>query len=31
MLYLLGMVSVFAFHIGAYCFRPSGLSDGGFW
>ena len=31
MLYLLGMASVFGFHIVGYCFRPGGLSDGGFW
>jgi hypothetical protein len=31
LLYLLGMASVFGFHIVANCFRPGGLSDGGFW
>ena len=30
MLYLLGTLSVLAFH-GCFFFRPGGLSDGGFW
>jgi hypothetical protein len=30
MLYLLGILSVCVFHLGAL-FRPGGLSDGGFW
>jgi hypothetical protein len=31
MLFLLGMLSVLAFYFGLFCFRPGGLSDGGFW
>ena len=29
-MYLLGTLSVLAFHLG-FVFRPGGLSDGGFW
>lgn len=31
MLFLLGTLSVLAFYLGYFCFRPGGLSDGGFW
>jgi hypothetical protein len=31
MLFLLAMVAILASYAGTFCFRPGGLSDGGFW